>query len=76
MAANGHTTIHQLVDEAASLHVAESTSVSRERSYPPGTDIDYLLGLIRNQRGTGQVIVDISQGSICNIRFIEKQRIP
>jgi hypothetical protein len=81
MATNGHTTtaiqspsdLSEIADDA--LHVSESTSVSRERQYPSGTDIDYLLGLLRNQRSTGQLVIDLSQGSVCNIRFLEKQRV-
>jgi hypothetical protein len=76
MATNGHTTMHQPVEDASTaIHVSQSTSVSRETQYNPDTDIDYLLGLLRNQRATGQLVVDISQGSKCNVRFVEKQKI-
>jgi len=62
--------------DAECAHQSESTSVMRERTYDKGMDVDYLLGLLRNQRETGTLRIDVSQGSINGIRFEQRQRIP
>lgn len=64
-----------LRESSTSLHVSEATVVSRERQYNAGDDIGYLLGLFRNQRLTGQLVINLSQGSVCDIRFKETQKI-
>ena len=65
---NGH---HTAPSETAS----ESHSVVRERTFDNGMDIDYLLGLLRNQRVTGTLRIDLSQGGIGGIRLEERQKL-
>ena len=55
---------------------SESHAVVRETTYDRGIDIDYLLGLFRNQGKTGTLRIDISQGTVNAVRFEERQKLP
>jgi len=58
-----------------SLIATESQSVVRERTFDNEMDIAYLIGLLRNQRVTGTLRIDISQGGINSIRLEERQKL-
>lgn len=70
---NGHTLRARA--EVPVSHVSESHAVVRETVYDRGMDVDYLLGLLRNQRVTGTLRVDISQGTVNGIRLEERQKL-
>lgn len=68
---NGHTMRERAeVPDNAATHV-----VLKETVYHRETDIDYLLGLLRNQRITGTLRIDISQGTVGAIRLEERQKL-
>lgn len=81
MSTNGNTPTAVLASFVSSTpdttsHVAESSAVVRERSYDRDTDIAYLLGLFRNQRTTGTLRIDISQGTVNGVRLEERKKLP
>lgn len=75
-AGNGYANGTIKVVDPEQPHVAETHAVIKETVYHRETDIDYLLGLIRNQRKTGTLRIDISQGTVNAIRLEERQKLP
>lgn len=55
--------------------LAESHHILRERTFHRDDDVNYLLGLFRNQAVTGTLMIDLSQGAVNSIRLAERQKI-
>lgn len=52
----------------------ESHHLVRERHFP-SADLTAILSTIRAERATGQLIIDISQGSIGSVRLREQHKV-
>jgi hypothetical protein len=59
---------------------AEKVHVHRERSFFINGDragaVLKALAQIEREGSTGQIILDVSQGTVCTIRFQERQPVP
>jgi len=52
----------------------EKQLLVRERLFPP-SEFEKVLLLIHEERFTGTVTLDCSQGGLCSIRMLEEQKI-
>jgi hypothetical protein len=52
----------------------ESHKMVRERSFPV-TDITDITDMLKAEKATGQLLIDMNQGGIGSIRFREEQKI-
>ena len=53
----------------------ESFTLVRERTYE-AADLMHIIMQLRNERSTGTLRINLSQGGICNITFHDKQPVP
>jgi hypothetical protein len=65
---------------AIGLILRESASILRERSFTIERaqqirDIESILALLKAERASGQVVINLSQGGISTIHFEETRRI-
>ena len=52
----------------------EKQLLVRERIFPP-SDFEKVLLLVQEERFTGTITLDCTQGGLCNIRMSEQQKI-
>jgi hypothetical protein len=65
---------------SAGLILRESATILRERSFSIERsstirDIESILALLKAERASGQVVINLSQGGISTIQFEESRRI-
>jgi len=53
-------------------HVRDSHILVRERRFPPSQDIAALMKFLRDMHSTGTLMINISQGGICTLRYREE----
>lgn len=56
------------------ISTSESHHLVRERNFL-GTNVDAVLSVLHSEHATGQIIVDISQGSVGSVRFREQHKV-
>ena len=54
---------------------SESHHVVRERVYPQSSYVEDLLGMLRLEHATGNLVINLNQGGVARIAFEEKERI-
>lgn len=52
--------------------VHDSHILVRERRFPSSQDITALMHFLRNSRSTGMLMINLSQGSVCTVRYREE----
>lgn len=52
----------------------ETTHIIRERTYAPA-QLDNVIALLRQQHLTGTLCIDVSEGTLCGVRFREEQKV-
>jgi hypothetical protein len=55
--------------------VTDNATLVKEQSYAP-VDFGPLMLHLHESRATGQVILDIRQGGVGGIRFVEERKLP
>jgi hypothetical protein len=56
-------------------HVSESHHLIRERTFPPTTNINEILRVLRDAHAIGTLSIDVVQGGVGSIRFHEKHKL-
>lgn len=70
------TTIRETIHAALEPVIPrESFTLVRERTYE-AADLMHIIMQLRNERSTGTLRINLSQGGIVNVQFHEKQPIP
>lgn len=54
--------------------VRRSTRMLCDYQFPP-REIDTVIAILRDAKATGQLVVDFSQGTACNVRFRQEEKI-
>jgi hypothetical protein len=68
------STLQSLPPEAAPTHTNETHRLVRERCFLP-SELERVLLLVHEERFTGTVTLDCSQGSLNMIRMNEQQKL-
>lgn len=50
----------------------DSHILVRERRFPPTQDLVALMHFLRDARSTGMLMINLSQGSVCTLRYREE----
>ena len=59
---------------STAVHTKENKHEVRERVYPP-SEFERVLLMIHEERLVGQVILDVTQGGVRNIRVLEEHKV-
>lgn len=53
-------------------HTIDSHILVRERRFPPTQDVTALMHFLRDAHSTGLLMINLSQGSVCTVRYREE----
>lgn len=60
--------------ESLESFVQRSRRMLCDYQFPP-REIDTVIAILRDAKATGQLVVDFSQGTACNVRFRQEEKI-
>jgi len=59
----------------ALLYVSESYCLSTDLVFPRGVSLEQLVEVLRSERATGRLVIDLSQGGVNAVTFHQQHRV-